>query len=139
MSLPTPKFAGIEDALLFFIQTMDLEMIELVLEDGKTYQSLNKKDFMYRLSICFSFFKEKGDTNLNAIKGQCKKCNKGLSGYLFIGNHSKNYLSLLFEIEEKKIFDLGECLEFNTQFKHNNLNKRVYLDEWHFNFFNTTK
>jgi hypothetical protein len=73
-------------------------------------------------------FKSHGDTFLNAVEGRCGDCYKEKTGYLFIGNNSKRYMNLLFDLDKGEITDLFECSNFKTQFKFRHLTKRVYVD-----------
>ena len=44
-------------------------MLDLLLDDDKTYQDATKEAFLNRLSQSFSEFKDSNDTKLIAIKG----------------------------------------------------------------------
>ena len=49
--------------------------------------------------------------------------------YIFIGNNSNNYMSILFDDVGGEIKDLAECSDFKTNNPHLKLNERVYIDE----------
>ncbi|MBM3418585.1 MAG: hypothetical protein FJY17_06675, partial [Bacteroidetes bacterium] len=87
------------EALVHFFQLMDIEMIALLLNDAPTYQDFPKEVFIEKLSRTFDEFKEKGDTFLNAIQGACSICDKSKNGFMFIGNSSKQYMSIIFDME----------------------------------------
>jgi hypothetical protein len=53
--------------------------------------------------------------------------NKGCTGYLFIGNRSRNYINLIFQIDGSEILDMGECCDFMPINKVQSLDQRIYI------------
>lgn len=104
------------EALVHFFQLMDIEMISLLLNDAPTYQDFPKDVFIEKLSRTFEEFKEKGDTFLNAIQGACSICDKSKNGFMFIGNASKQYMSIIFDIEGNVAKDVYECAKMKVGF-----------------------
>ena len=70
-----------------------------------------------------------GDTFLQCHSGFCnsKLCNYKCKGYSFIGNHSGNYLDMIFEIKDGVVQDMYECSEFKIQVKYLKKNERIVL------------
>jgi hypothetical protein len=115
------------DAVRYFIQTMDIEMLYFILDEEKSYQDFTRNEFLFRLEQVINDFKSAGDTFLNAIEGRCNKCFKNKTGFLFVGNNSKNYMNLLFDVDNNKITDLFECTNFKTNFDSSNFSKRFWI------------
>lgn len=122
------------------IQEMNTEALYFLLDKERTYQNWKRNEFILKLERIIEQFKADGDTYLNAVQGACGgSCSKGQNGYLFIGNHSKNYMNLLFVEEELQLTDLYECSMFQTQFKNLQLNTHYTIDNRMSDFFNYMK
>jgi hypothetical protein len=117
------------DAVRYFIQTMDIEMLYLILDDEITYQDFPRNEFLLKLERVIADFKNNGDTFLQAIEGRCGQCSKDKSGFLFVGNNSKMYMNLLFDLSNGQIKDLYECSSFKTNFERQNFTKRLWIDD----------
>ena len=103
------------DAVLFFMQRMDEDMLKLILEDCYTYQDLDKRTFLKKLTNVFDAFEEEGNTFLNIYEGKCNSAacsNNNCKGFSFVGNQSNDYMDLIIEIREDKVFDIYECYDF---------------------------
>ena len=131
-----PPLRTLTDAVRYFIQSMDVDMLYNLLDDKITYQDFHRNEFLLKLERVMEDFKSNGDTFLNALEGRCGDCYKEKSGYLFIGNNSKRYMNLLFDLDKGEITDLFECSNFITQFKFRHLTQRVYVDPLNRNPFN---
>ena len=97
--------------------SMDIDNLRLFLKDEYTYQDTTKELFLNEIASIFEAHKNSGDTELIIFKGKCvgKTCeNCGKQGYRFVGNHSRNYLDLLFEMNGEDITDIYSCAQFNT-------------------------
>jgi len=116
------------DAIKYFIEKMDIEMIDIILSNENTYQDLPKDTFIQKLSSAFNEFKKHGDDFLESYSGHCNDCFVDKTGYIFIGNNSNNYMSILFDDVEGEIKDLAECSDFKTNNPHLKLNERVYVE-----------
>jgi hypothetical protein len=120
------------DAVLHFLQHLDIEMVEAMLEENSTYQGLQKKIFIEKLGLAFNEFISDGDTFLNRHVGFCnaKNCNYKYTGYRFIGNNSADYFDILIEIENGVVIDICECSFFKCNKKVNCLeNKLIEIDK----------
>lgn len=103
------------DALLYFMQRMDDDMLKLILEDCYTYQDLDKRTFLKKLTNVFDAFEEEGNTFLNIYEGKCNSAacsNNNCKGFSFVGNQSNDYMDLIIEIRYDKVFDIYECYDF---------------------------
>ncbi|POS00716.1 hypothetical protein Q361_1273 [Flavobacterium croceum DSM 17960] len=103
-------------------RNMSLSMLEVLLDDDKTYQGVTKTIFLEKIESVFTFIKSKGNTKLNSFKGNCSTncftCNqnkKRNSGYLFVGNNSDFYIPLIFEEKNNEIIDIYICNSFNAK------------------------
>ena len=129
-----PGLQSQPSAIIHFIQRMDIEMVNDILTDGRTYQDKDKSVFIHKLGIAFEKFIENGDTFLDCYKGFCnvKDCNFNCSGYSFIGNHTHNYLDMVFIIQDEMVHDLYECGGFKISQPGIEKKERIYIDkfEW---------
>jgi hypothetical protein len=123
-----PSFQTHSDVVRYYIQTMDTDMLYFVLNNDITYQDMPRNEFILKLERAIEKFKAKGDTFLNAIEGRCGQCSKEKTGFLFVGNNSKMYMNLLFDLENGEIKDLYECSNFKTNYDRSNFTKRLWID-----------
>jgi hypothetical protein len=121
-------------AIKYFIEQMDIEMIEAFLDVNKTYQDMQKDTFLSKLNNVFEFFKLSGDTYLASYQGKCNNCFKNKIGYTFIGNYSFNYISIIVDSENGNINDMFECSDFKNNDQYQFLNKKLYIDNMFFDF-----
>ena len=124
------------DAVLHFLQNLDIEMIDSVLEPNRTYQDFEKNTFIRKLSDALDEFIQSGDTYLNRLPGQCnsKICNYQCKGFTFIGNNSGNYFDLIIDIKEGVIQDIYECSSFKCFSQIASKNNRIEIDKSNFPF-----
>ena len=117
------------DAVIYFFQRLDIEMVSDILEDNRTYQDFEKTLFVYKLGNAFDEFIKAGDTFLQCNTGFCnsKLCNYKRKGYSFIGNHSCNYLDMIIEIKDDVVQDMYESSEFKMQVNYLKKNERIVL------------
>ena len=119
------------DAVLHFLQHMDIEMIDCILESNRTYQDFEKNIFVQKLGYALDEFIQSGDTYLNRFPGQCNSeiCNFKCKGFSFIGNNSGNYFDLIIDIKEGVIQDIYECSLFKCFNQLVSKNKRIVIDK----------
>lgn len=122
------KISNQTQAIQHFIEKMDIEMVDAFLENDKTYQDFEKYLFISKLQKTFETFADLGDTHLISVEGSCNSCDKTKTGFTFIGNNSKNYMSIIFDTADNKINDLYECSDFKNKQTNLNLKARVYID-----------
>lgn len=119
------------DAVLHFLQRLDIEMIDSVLEPNRTYQDFEKNTFVQKLGYALDEFIQSGDTYLNRFPGQCNSeiCNYKCKGFTFIGNNSGNYFDLIIDIKEGVVQDIYECSLFKCFNQIVSKNKRIEIDK----------
>lgn len=129
----TPKQISIsnqEEAVIHFIQTMDIEMIESFLDTKNTYMGFDKKTFISKLEDAFTTMKSSGNTLLLSHRGVCQGCKKGCEGISFVGNHTNDYFDIMIEKEEGKIKDIFECSELKNNDSSTLIkNNRIIIDD----------
>ncbi len=108
-----------KEAVLKYFSAMDIDMLELVLDDDKTYQGATKEIFLQKLDQVFNLFKKENDTQLAVHRGSCHSefCIKNGTGYSFVGNHTNNYISFVFEENAADFTDIHFCTEFELDDK----------------------
>ena len=113
------------EAILYFLQRLDISMISCILEDIYTYQNFEKSLFVKKLSVALDEFIDAGDTYLNRYNGFCnsKTCNHKCKGFSFVGNISGNYFDLIIDINNGVVEDIYECFSFKCENKGIKKNK----------------
>lgn len=116
-------------AVLFFLQRLDMEMVDMLLDDHRTYQDMPKADFIAHLCDIRDVFLSSGDDFLERTPGYCrsKTCGNNCRGYRFIGRHSRRYFDLIVERSNGQLQDLYDCSDFRTQAACGKLAGRVQL------------
>ncbi len=73
------------DAVIHFLQVMDVEMVSDILDSNRTYQDFEKSLFIHKLGNALNKFLEAGDTFLNCHSGFCNSelCNYRCTGFSF--------------------------------------------------------
>lgn len=119
------------DAVLYFLQRLDIDMVSRVLEDKRTYQNFAKPLFIKKLEDALDEFIEAGDTYLNRYNGSCnsKSCNYKCKGYSFVGNNSANYFDLIIDVKDGVVLDIYECFSFKCENKGINKNQHIEIDK----------
>lgn len=112
------------DAIIYFWAHLDIEMIDSILDDNKTYQDFPKHVFISKLMSVFEYFEKVGDKILSIHKGGCAGCSKGCRGFTFLGRKG-DYMDILFEKDGDEIKDIYDCANFvNDEKVPNKLNNR---------------
>jgi len=122
------------DTILYFLQRLDIDMVNDILDDSRTYQDFEKSLFIHKLGNALIKFLEAGDTFLNCHGGFCNSelCNFRCTGFSFIGNKSKNYLDLIIDIKEGVVHDMYECSDFKFIHERSIKNNRIRIHEFKF-------
>lgn len=111
-----------KDLFVEAVCQFNLSLIEVLLDDNKTYHDVPKEIFLQKMKILFEVFKsvECMDEYLVASQGVCDSCNcpnKGCNGFRFKGNHSNHFIDLIIEEIDGDIKDIYVCYEFNSDDK----------------------
>ena len=118
------------DAVIHFINNLDIDMIDTLLDEKNTYQDFKKKIFIQKLGVAFDEFINAGDTQLMINNGFCSQfiCNNQCSGYRFSSKESGLYFDLIIDIENGVVKDIYECSSFMCLSADWNATKRVLID-----------
>ena len=119
------------DAILYFLQHLDIDMVSCILDGNRTYQKFLKPIFIKKLDDALDEFIKAGDTYLNRYKGFCnsKTCNYKCKGYSFVGNNSGNYFDLIIDVKDGAINDIYECCGFKCETKGVQKNECIEIDK----------
>lgn len=113
------------------LSEMNISMLEILLDDAKTYQGAAKVVFLEKLDEAFEQFKKSKNTQLLPFSGICKskECeNKGCKGMSFLGNRSNTSIDLIFDELENDFKDIYQCSNFKIHDKSVNSNKKFKVD-----------
>lgn len=105
------------ETILNCFATLDIEKLRFYLKEEYSYEDTTKEVFLNEIEKIFDAHKNSGDKELLIYSGKCtsETCdNCGKGGYRFVGNHTKNCLSLIFIKEGDDIKDIFCCSEFQT-------------------------
>lgn len=111
------------DAVIHFIERLDIDMVDELLDADRTYSDLEKPIFIHKLGLAFDQFLKAGDSSLIKSKGVCtgQGCdNIGCSGYRFVGDSSGLFLDVVIIEKNGHINDMFDCtfLEVKGSVKH---------------------
>jgi len=122
------------DAVIYFIQQMDTEMLSDILDCNYSYENMSKDKFLRLLDVAFNKLKDEGNTHLLSKEGRCngKNCNYLCNGYSFVGNFTDSHIDLLIEQEEGKVKDIHECAIFKCNDGLYQKGTLITLDDWIF-------
>jgi len=119
------------DAVLHFFKLMDIEMINDLLDNNRTYQEFPKDKFILKLDFAFEQFKTAGDTTLLLFAGSCgsQDCsNYKCTGFSFAGNQSGCFMNLIFDIQNGIVCDIYECHFFKKEAGNGVRGKKIFID-----------
>ena len=125
------KLTTQSEAVIRFIQQMDPEMLDLLLDDSRTYQDFTKQVFLSKLGRAFEEFRRAGDSCLNIYRGKCCSAACGLNrgGYSFVGNDSGYYMDLIIRVRKGIVQDIYECHSFNIKQEPPARGKKIRIDD----------
>jgi hypothetical protein len=124
------KVHSISETIRHSIENMDIQSLNNTLSADITYQDYPKKEFIKKLSVVFKTFRKFGNTSLSSYSGSCGSCNTDSRGYVFVGNNSSHYMTLLIEMEKGEISDLMECSKFIADHKSLNPKDRIKIEDY---------
>jgi tetratricopeptide (TPR) repeat protein len=115
---------------------MNISLLEVLLNDNRTYQDATKETFLEKMNVVFEQFKQSEDTKLLPYVGKCNSdccTNKGCTGFTFIGNHSNSFVDLVFDETDNDFKDIYCCCNMKTDDadvkKDNKFSFEMGLDE----------
>lgn len=113
--------AGMPSKKTLIIQAfseMNISLLEVLLNDNRTYQNATKETFLEKMNVVFEQFKQSEDTALLPYDGKCNSdsCkNMGCTGFTFIGNNSNSFIDLVFDETENDFKDIYCCCNMKTR------------------------
>ena len=119
------------DAVFYFLERMDSNMLNLILDKNLPYQDYDKKLFVKKLSYAFDEFLSRGNTHLNRFEGSCSSnvcTNVNCQGFSFVGNSTQDYMDLILEIKNNKVTDIYECSKFVNNETDLIKNEKICID-----------
>lgn len=119
------------DAVFYFLERLDSNMLNLILDENLTYQDYDKKVFVKKLSYAFDELLSRGNTYLNRFEGNCTSnvcTNIHCQGFSFVGNSSQDYMDLILEIKNNKVTDIFECSTFINSDTAILKKEKIYID-----------
>jgi len=122
-----------EESLIYFLELLDIDMIDTLLDNDRTYQDMGKDEFIRKLGYAIHDFLQAGDTKLIRRTGICDavKCHFKCKGHTFTGNYSGKHIDLIIEKnKEGKVLDIYECIFFlpDGEEKTTSYQNRVKID-----------
>lgn len=104
-----------KETVINAIKTMDIDLLDVVLDNSNSYLDVPKEIFLKELSTKFKGIKKQGITEFYKVsKGTCQKCYTGYSGYTFLTKNN-DYLDLLIEEKDNSIIDITQCTNFKNE------------------------
>lgn len=104
-------------------------MIDALLDHNLDDKNFSKDTFIRQLEVVFQTFNSSGDIYLVLMKTHCRCSNKDISGFIFIGNLSRKFMSLIFNTSVNDRLNLYECYGLNKKIPKKGLKERIWLDE----------
>lgn len=102
--------------ILKAFEDLDPDMLEVLLNDGQSYQDVHKETFVAELKSYFSDLRKDRDykTDFKVVQGMCTRCNKGKNGYAFVNSDGESFMSMVFEESDDDYTDIYKCSSFKT-------------------------
>jgi hypothetical protein len=103
------------NAIIESISTMNIIELSILLDDSSTYGYKSKTVFLEDLDLTFTNLKNIGNTSLEVHKGSCRGnvCDiKNSIGLSFVGNKSRDSISLIFKENKNEFCDIFKCSKF---------------------------
>ena len=124
-------------AFLHFFKQLDIEMVDMLLDENRTYSDLTKTRFIIKLRNAFSQFIEAGDDCLMIYPGACcsEECDScGCSGFTFFAKNSGLFMDLIVKKEQGRVADIYDCSDFKSSSPKREFDKRIKIDRLDFTF-----
>ena len=125
------------DAVLYYIERLDNDMLKLILDEDYLVKEFDKKTFINNIANAFDKFLETGNTFLNRYEGKCTSgvcTNSNCIGFSFIGNKTHDFMDLIVKTENDKVIEIFECNQFENENIDLLKNHKVTIDSEAFPF-----
>lgn len=102
--------------ILKAFENLDADMLDVLLNDGQSYQDVHKETFLAELKSYFSELRDddRYKSDFKAAEGICTKCSKGKKGYAFVNSDGESLMSMVFEESEDDYTNIYKCSSFKT-------------------------
>lgn len=120
------KLETVKESFALNFSKFNLLGLEILLDKTKTFDGTTKRAYIDFMDDLFEKKKTQGIYEFEYKSIVCKGCKCGLSGYVFIDKTNKVYYTFIVETDDKKVIDLKECYNFDSNadidgFKHENV------------------
>jgi hypothetical protein len=121
--------------VIYAISTMNTLLLACLLDPSKSYGTYPYRQFLSRMNEIFSELTEAGDTALLMTAGQCglNDCHFGTKGIVFVGNHSKIGMNIVFKEIDGQVSHLTDCSEFILEKEGIKMIKRISIHKFNIN------
>jgi hypothetical protein len=137
-----PEIQTQAEAIIYYIQEMDIDMIELILNNTQTInnaqitENFSNGNFVRQLGRVFDIFKSNKNDKLIGYPGFCNsdRCpNSCMGGYSFVGNNSMHRMDIVIEVDNGNVIDIGQCYDFEVFDKEFSNDDYCLLDLYDYN------
>lgn len=93
------------------IKALDIELLDVLLDDDRTYMEVSKTQFLDKLKEKFEIMKEAGHHSFDDVFfGVCQGCQKGCEGMTFLSD-AGYYIEILIKEEKGAVVDVRICYD----------------------------
>jgi hypothetical protein len=128
------------DAIIYFLESLDADMIGTLLGDENVYCGVDKETFVKKLNEVFRAFSCAGNTRLVTFPGASKSIGSRRNsysekeslalGYSFVGDNSSHFLDLLFVEKEGRVHSIEDSRELYIDWPdHDEINRLVVNEQ----------
>jgi hypothetical protein len=111
---------------------MEQDMVFPMLEQMYRCNNTTTEKFYDQLIELFAYCERKGDKHFRVYTAMCRneECNTcDKRGFVFVANHTGNFIALIFTMENDTISSFKECVSVRTPVALKPGTKRLYLSE----------
>jgi len=116
-----------KEAFAYYFSKLGITGIDRVLKDNNNYDGESKDFYVSLIRNEFENFKKQNIHYLKPIKGICKGCKNGCSGYVFIDEKSGFYVNMVIDVKNSEIVDLIECLNFKLEVENSFIKEQIII------------
>src|SRR5690554_6872365 len=124
---------NLKSQIIQAIKALDIEQLDVLLDDDKTYMEVSKTQFLDKLKEKFEIMKEAGHHSFDDVFfGVCQGCQKGCEGITILSD-AGYYLEILIKEEEGTVVDVRICYDlvnFVPLEKTIDLRFEFPIDDW---------
>lgn len=121
------KFDDPKETFAYYFSVLDSNGIDRLLNDYHNYDGESKDFYLSLIRNEFDNFKKENIYYLKPLKGICKGCKNGCSGYVFVDEKSGFYVNMVITVKNSEIVDLIECLNFKLEVENSLLKEQIII------------